>query len=207
MIAPMTVQAIQSELIAHLKARTKWDEPPKLFTLHRLREQGVRMVQVPVPPQFWSVSGHPPTAVAMLAAVMAGMPRRADGSHVLVMPDAGPLIGAALRYEAYAISVDSSHPAAREAAQRRAAGGLTPRLKDIPGRVEQRCVTAVDIDGGRYMASSARIDSSKPDAAEPTAVYLAFADPERGRLTGNVVDATIRFLNAAKPAPRKGSPS
>jgi hypothetical protein len=33
--------------------------------------------------------------------------------------------------------------------------------------------------------------------------YLAFADPHRDSLSGNVVDATIRLLNAIKRLPTK----
>ncbi|MBP5875683.1 hypothetical protein PV360_37105 [Streptomyces scabiei] len=204
MIAPKAVEAVRSELAAHLRSRSEWDEQPALFTIHQVHGPGVRMIQVPVPEQVWTTFGHPPTAVVVIADMALGLPRRPDGSHVFVMPDVGPLIGAAFRYEAYAISGDADHPAAREAARRRNAGGSTPRFEHIPGRVEQRCINAVDTDGGRYMASSNRIDESKPDAAEPNVHYLAFADPKRDTLTGNVVDATNRFLNAIKPAPAKG---
>ncbi|MET8822317.1 MULTISPECIES: hypothetical protein [Streptomyces] len=126
------------------------------------------------------------------------IPRHDDGTHLLVLDDA-PLIGAAFRYEAYAISEDSDHPAAREAARRRRCGGTTPRFKDVPGRTEQRCITAVDTDGGRYMASASRISAEGSEATEPDVTYLAFGGPRRDRLTGNVVDATNRILNAIKP--------
>ncbi|MHC3474673.1 hypothetical protein ACYF6T_39100 [Streptomyces sp. 7R007] len=63
----------------------------------------------------------------------------------------------------------------------------------------------MDLDGGRYMVSSSRIDESQPDAAEPHVAYVAFSDPKRDQLTGKVVDATIRFLNAIKPVPTKGA--
>ncbi|MCM1972292.1 hypothetical protein, partial [Streptomyces sp. G1] len=144
-----------------------------------------------------------PTAVAALAAMALQLPQRADGSHMFVTHD-DPLIGAAFRYEAYAISSDADHPAAREAARRRTAGDSTPRFEHIPGRIEQRCITAVDLDGGRYMASSNRIAESQPDAAEPRVHYLAFGDAKRDTLTGNVVEAITRFFNAIKPVPTKG---
>jgi hypothetical protein len=153
----------------------------------------------------WTSHGHPPTAVAALAAVVLQLPRNPDGSHLLVVPGVGRLIGAAFRYEAYALISDSTAPAVHEAVRRRSAGGSVPRFRDSPGRIEQWCMTAVDLDGGRYMASSARLDESKPDAAEPDVAYLAFADPGRDKLTGNVVDATNRFLDAIKPVPKKGS--
>jgi len=161
---------------------------------------------VPIPKSVWTAFGHPPTAVATIAVTAPRMPRNPDGSHLLVMPDTGRLIGAAFRYEAYSISGASENPAAQEAVRRRMAGGSTPCFKEIPGRIEQRCMTAVDLDGGRYMASSDRINEAQQRAAEPVVDYLAFADPNRERLTGNVVDATNRFLNAIKPAPpRPGS--
>ncbi|MGV4984538.1 hypothetical protein ACVB8X_14040 [Streptomyces sp. NRAIS4] len=204
MIAPATVQAIQSELVDHLRARSEWDEPPALFTIHEAEGHGVRLLQIPVPELVWTSQGHPPTAVASLAAVALKLPRNCDGSHLLVMPGAGRLIGAAFRYEAYALVSSSSAPAVQEAVRRRSAGGSVPRFQDIPGRIEQRCMTAVDLDGGRYMSSSARLEESEPDAAEPTVAYLAFSDPKRDTLSGNVVDATNRFLNAIKPVPVRG---
>ncbi len=197
MISPPNVQKIQSLLVDHLAARTNWDEPPELFTIHQ-RDAGPVLMRVPVPDELWGAYGHPPTTVANLAAVALQMPRHPNGCHILVVEDA-PLIGAAFRYEAYAISHDSDHPAAREAARRRTAGGSTPHFESIPGRTEQRCITAVDTDGGRYMASASRISDQGPDASEPNVTYLAFSDPRRDRLTGNVVDATNRFLNAVKP--------
>ncbi|WAZ20195.1 hypothetical protein STRCI_001294 [Streptomyces cinnabarinus] len=131
------------------------------------------------------------------------MPRRSDGQHVIV-PGDGDLVAVAFRYEAYSISEDADHPAAREAARRRMSGGSTPRFEHIPGRIEQRCITAVDIGGGRYMASSNRIDGSQPDTTEPRAAYLAPDDPSGDQMTGNVVNAVLRMLNAIKPLPTKG---
>ncbi|MFD4343430.1 hypothetical protein ACFWQ6_00860 [Streptomyces coelicoflavus] len=197
MISLPNVQKIQTLLVGHLAARTDWDEAPELFTIHQL-DAGPALMRVPLSNEVWAVYGHPPTAVANLAAFALRLPRHPNGCHILVVEDA-PLIGAAFRYEAYSISQDSDHPAAREAARRRTAGGSTPRFETIPGRIEQRCITAVDTDGGRYMASASRISDQGPDASEPNVTYLAFSDPRRDRLTGNVVDATNRFLNAVKP--------
>ncbi|MFI5973546.1 hypothetical protein [Streptomyces sp. NPDC051452] len=194
---------MQTELVDHLRTRSEWDEQPALFTIHETTS-GASLAQLPVPELVWATPGHPPTTVAALAAVALQLPRHPDGSHPLVRPGVGRLIGAAFRYEAYAISGGSTEPAVQEALRRKAVGGSVPRFQEIPGRVEQRCMTAVDADGGRYMASSARIDESMPEAAEPVMQYLAFGDPQRDRLTGNVVDATIRFLNAIKPVPTKG---
>ncbi|MFF9097587.1 hypothetical protein ACF1AX_31250 [Streptomyces sp. NPDC014802] len=201
MIAPAAVQALQDVLVAHLRSRKEWDELPALFTVHETEGHGVRLVTVPVPDLVWAGHGHPPTAVASLAAVALQLPRYPDGSHLLAMPRAGRLIGAAFRYEAYALSSDSEASPVQEAVRRRSVGGSVPRFRDIPGRVEQRCMTAVDLDGGRYMASSSRLDESTVDATEPIVAYLAFDDPKRDKLTGKVVDATNRFLNAIKPVP------
>lgn len=204
MIASATVEELKDKLTADLGARTEWDERPALFTLHKASGQGVRLVQVPIPEQLWTTFGHPPTAVVMVAAGALRMPRNPDGSHMLVFPGSGPLIGAAFRYEAYAITKESDHPVVQEAARRREAGGSVPPFRQIPGRIEQRCLTAVDLDGGRYMASSDRIDGSRLEATEPKVSYVAFADPKRDQLSGRVVDATIRFLNAVKPVPVRG---
>ena len=198
MISLPNVQKIQNLLVGHLAARTNWDEAPELFTIHQLDAGPPALMRVPVPNELWAAYGHPPTAVANLASLALQLPRHPDGQHMLLLDDA-PLIGAAFRYEAYAISEDYDHPAAREAARRRAAGGSTPRFETIPGRIEQRCITAVDTDGGRYMASASRISEQGTDASEPNVTYLAFSDPRRDKLTGNVVDATNRFLNAVKP--------
>ncbi|MEU8906997.1 hypothetical protein [Streptomyces mirabilis] len=205
MISPKTAEAIQEELTGHLRSRVEWDEAPAVFTVHQSDDGSVLLARLPVPESMWSDCGHPPTAVAGLAAVATGLPRYPDGSHLLVRPGVGKLIGAAIRYEAYALSEDSQSPAVREAVRRRGAGGSVPRFEDIPGRIEQRCMTAVDLDGGRYMASSSRIDELELEATEPTVHYLAFGDPRRDSLTGNVVDAAIRFLNAIKPVPTKGA--
>lgn len=199
MTATSTPDAVSAELAAHLRSRTQWDELPAVFTLHRSDGQGMRMAQVPVPEWMWTTQGHPPTAVAVLAAIAVRLPRHPDGSHVLVMPDMGPLIGAAFRYEAYALTSDSPYPAVQEAARRRKAGGSTPRFENIPGRVEQRCITAVDLDGGRYMASCDRIDESKPEATEPRTHYLPDSGADGNQMTGSVVDAIVRFLDAIKP--------
>lgn len=201
MIATAVVDEIKSELARQLGSRTEWDEPPGLFTVHWRGGRGLSLVSVPVPDVVWQTLGHPPTVVAAIAAAAPRMPRNPDGSHLLVMPGEGRLIGAAFRYEAYSISGGSDSPAAQEAVRRRTAGGSTPRFKDIPGRIEQRCMTAVDLDGGRYMASSDRIDETQSEAAEPVVHHFPFGDPKRDRLKGNVIDAVTRFLNAIKPVP------
>lgn len=201
MIQKPIVQAIQQSLAALLRSRTEWDEPPAVFTIQQSGPASVVLVHIPVPTAVWDAHGHPPTAVAALAAVVQQLPRHPDGTHLLVHPRAGKLLGAGFRYEAYTLSSDSPHPAVQEAARRRTAGGSLPRFSDIPGRLEQRCITAVDLDGGRYMASATRINEREPAAAEPVTKYLAFADPKRDSLSGKVVDVTIRFLNAIKPLP------
>lgn len=205
MIRAATVKAIQDELAAHLRSRTEWDEEPALFILHSGENYGAHMAKLPVPEVLWSAVGHPPTAVMRMADRATGLPRWPDGSHMFVPPWAGPLLGVAFRYEAYALSSDSPSLAVQEAARRRTAGGSVPRFKDIPGRMEQRCMTAVDLDGGRYMASATRIAESGQEATEPAVHYLAFADPKRDTLSGKVVDAANRFLNAIKPVPTKGT--
>ncbi|MCI3277501.1 hypothetical protein [Streptomyces cylindrosporus] len=204
MISTATVDAIKSELTAHLRSRTEWDELPAVFTMHK-GPAGPVLSEVPVPEVLWVAHGHPPTAVAAIAAAAPRMPRSPNGTHLLVRPLQGPLIGVVFRYEAYALRSDSPNPVAREAARRQQAGGSVPDYKDVPGRIEQRCMTAVDLDGGRYMASSGRIAEGEPDATDPVVHYLAFADPDRDQLSGNVVDAVIRLLNAIKPLPTKGA--
>ncbi|MFJ9114460.1 hypothetical protein ACIRJO_02810 [Streptomyces sp. NPDC102394] len=202
MIRTTIVEAVKRELSAYLRARTAWDERPAVYTLHQAGA-AVHMSHVPIPDLFWTAYGHPPTAVRVIAEAAPRMPRLPDGSHMLIRPAQGPLIGLAFHYEAYALTSDSPHPAVQEAARRRQAGGSTPRFKDVPGRIERRCMTAVDLDGGRYMVSSSRIADDKPDAADPVAHYLAFADPARDTLSGKVVDAVIQLLNAIKPLPVK----
>lgn len=202
-----TVRGIQGALVDHLRSRTQWDEQPAVFTLHQTDEHDVRLMQIPVPEALWLAVGHPPSAVAALAAAGIGLPRHPDGSHLLVNPFAGPLVGVAFRYEAYTLTSDSPHPAVQEASRRRAVGGSVPRFEEIPGRWEQRCMTAVDMDGGRYMASATRTTDTGPGADEPVCHYLAFGNPKRDSMSGNVVDAVIRLLNAVKPLPiRDGGP-
>lgn len=199
MISPKTTDAVKTLLADYLRARTEWDEPPALLTLHEVEPGHVHMVQLPVPEAVWFAIGHPPTAVTAIASAATGLPRHPDGSHGFVTAGVGRLIGAAFHYEAYALEDDSPNPAVEETLRRRAAGGSVPRFEHVPGRIEQRCMTAVDLDGSRFMATSSRIDDAEPDATEPVVHYLAFADPRRERLTGNVVDAVNRLLNALKP--------
>lgn len=204
MIPTATVDAIKQKMCAHLRARTQWDELPDLYTLHATG-RGLRMSHIPIPAHLWISYGHPPRAVAALAAQAPTMPRSRNGTHLLVRPHQGPLVGLALRYEAYVIRSDSPNPAAAEAARRREAGGSVPPNKDIPGRLEERCMTAVDLDGGRYMASSSRIADGKPDATEPAVHYHPFGDTSRDKLSGNVVDAIIRLLGAITPLPQRNT--
>ncbi|SMF86441.1 hypothetical protein [Streptomyces sp. Amel2xC10] len=199
MITPATVDAIRRELTVHLRARTRWDEPPGLYTVHRGAGSRAVLMRIPLPEFVWE-QDRPPILVAELALGAASLPRRPDGTHPLVAHQPGTLLGVAFRYEAWAISSDSPDPAAREAARRRFAGGSVPRFKDVPGRSEQRCMTAVDVDGGRYMASSTRIAANSSTATAPATHYIApAADPVR--ISGNVVNAVTQLLNAIKPLP------
>ncbi|MFD7793605.1 hypothetical protein [Streptomyces sp. NPDC059759] len=204
MISSKTTTAVGELLVDYLGSRTKWDEEPALFTLHEAEPGRVRMVRLPVPDAVWGTIGHPPKAVEAIAAAATVMPRRPDGSHGFVSLGVGRLIGAAFHCEAYALDSGSQSPAVEEAIRRRSTGGTVPMFKDIPGRIEQRCMAAIDLDGGRYMSSSSRIDESKPEASEPVVQYLAFGDPARDRIAGRVVDAVNRLLNAVKPIPQRG---
>lgn len=203
MITIGTAESVKEQLVAHLRSRTEWDETPAVYTIHQGFKESARLVRVPVPELLWQSVPHPPSAVAALASAAIGMPRFPDGSHLLVPPGSGRLIAVAFRYEAYALSSDSPSAPVLEVLRRRKARGSVPRFKDVEGRTEQRCITAVDRDGGRYMACSDRIDESKPDATDPRMVYLPFGDLKRDNLSGNVVDAVIRLLNALKPVPAK----
>ncbi|MFJ8153929.1 hypothetical protein [Streptomyces sp. NPDC094468] len=207
MIQKPIVQAIEQTLAAHLRSRTEWDETPELFTIHQSHDSKVMLARIPVPDVVWDAHGHPPTAVGALAALAHKLPRHPDGTHLLVHPRAGKLLGVGFRYEAYTLRSDSPHPAVQEAARRRTAGGSVPNFKEVPGRQEQRCITAIDLDGGRYMASATRIEDGRLEATEPVTRYLAFADPKRDTLSGKVVDATNRLLNAIKPLPVRGHDS
>lgn len=204
MITVATAESVKEQLVAHLRSRTEWDEAPALYTIHQGPKESARLVQMPVPELVWQSVPHPPSAVAAVASAASRMPRVPDGPHLLVPPGCGRLLGVAFRYEAYALSSDSASAPVLEAIRRRQARGSVPRFKDIEGRMEQRCITAVDRDGGRYMASSDRVDESKADATEARLAYMPFDDPKRDSLSGNVVDVVIRLLNALKPVPAKG---
>ncbi|MET9086134.1 hypothetical protein ABZX77_30385 [Streptomyces sp. NPDC004237] len=206
MIQKPIVQAIEQTLAAHLRSRTEWDEPPVVFTIQQSGPDSVVLVHIPVPRVVWDAHGHPPTVVANLAATVHQLPRHPDGTHLLVHQRAGKLLGVGFRYEAYTLAASSDAPAVQEAVRRRKAGGSVPRFREIVGRREERCITAVDLDGGRYMVTATRIEQAKSEATEPRTKYLAFSDPKRDTLTGNVVDATIRLLNAIKPLPIRDDP-
>ncbi|MFF0597881.1 hypothetical protein [Streptomyces antibioticus] len=198
MISPATVDAIRDELTGHLRARIRWDEPPGVYTVHHGDGGCVFLSRIPLPDFVWELD-RPSAVVSNLAVGAAGRGRRPDGTHLMVARALGPLLAVAFRYEAWTVSSDAPDPAAREAALRKSAGGSVPSFKGIPGRSEQRCMTAVDADGGRYMASATRITDGRPEATTPTVHYFPRTDSRS--LSGDVVNAVAQLTNVIKPAP------
>jgi hypothetical protein len=188
------VDEIRRLLAKELRARTEWDEQPAVYTLHR-GPDGLTLVWTPLPETVWKIHGHPPTALNVLA-IGAEKLRQPNGTHPLLPANVGQLVGAAFRYEAYAINEGSQAPAVQEAVRRREIGGSVPRFRDIKGRIEQRCMTAVGLDGMSYMASADRLTPGGTEAGDPRSDYYLPLAPQH---TGRVVDAVHTYLRAVAP--------
>ncbi|MGP8302013.1 hypothetical protein ACTPOK_29655 [Streptomyces inhibens] len=173
----------------HLDRRTEWDEAPEILGLFGGDGRGLRLEQFPVPMVLWEAG--PP-------AVMFGRYARAVVAfEVRALPD---LVAVAFRYEAFALSEDLS-PQAAEVLRRRKAGGSVPRNEHVPGRIEQRIVSAVDTQGHHYMITADRMGDG---SAAPAVSKLI---PKGEQVTGRIPDALNELIEALHPhaAARRGA--
>ncbi|MBY8884806.1 hypothetical protein K7472_08095 [Streptomyces sp. PTM05] len=181
-----TQTVVRNMFIGCLDRRTQWDEPPEILIVTQAPGGNLIMGQLPLPAGLWEVA--PPPFVLANYAHLAHATR--------VRPVRG-LVAVAFRCEAFAISPDVS-PEAAEALRRRNAGGSAPPNKDIPGRVEQRVISAVDIEGHDYMITADRRDDGTATAAVCT------MHRHGARHTGRVPDAVNSLLAALRPRPASG---
>ncbi|MFJ9617820.1 hypothetical protein [Streptomyces noursei] len=180
---------IAAKCAEHLDRRTEWDEPPEVLGLFAEDDQGLRLERLPLPLEVWEMG----PAGVMLGAYAQFVVE----SEMEALPD---LVAVAFRCEAFALQSDAS-PQAEEAIRRRMAGGSAPRNADIPGRIEQRMLSAVDTDGRHYMSTASRLaDGSAAPAA--TKVFTDGQDP-----TGRIPAALDRLIAALRlqPAPSRTS--
>lgn len=166
-----------------LSARTAWDETPEALALRKV-SSGLGWEQLPIPEAMWHVM-EPPVALAAFAHLVAevGLSIRVPG-----------LVAVAFRYEAFVIASDVS-PQADEAIRRRRAGGSVPRNEHIPGRVEQRIISALDMYGRQYMVAADRQD----DGTAVLSASKALSGSER--MTGRVPSALDALLEGLRPSP------
>ncbi|WP_369258875.1 hypothetical protein [Streptomyces sp. R35] len=180
---------------ASLSARTRWDEMPELLVFKRHSDTGVSVQPLPIPDLLWELF-HP-------AEVIVASARATRTTTIAAEADT---VALALRSEGFAITPDTS-PQAAEAMRRRMAGGSAPRNEDIPGRIEQRWINAVDRHGQQYLVTADRLS----DGSAAPAVGHALDDSER--LGGAIHEAlevfcqTVWPCSAAAAAPhRLGEP-
>ncbi|MGW3118563.1 hypothetical protein ACWDBW_15735 [Streptomyces sp. NPDC001107] len=180
---------------ASLSARTRWDEMPELLVFKRHSDAGVSVQPLPIPDLLWELF-HP-------AEVIVASARATRTTTIAAEADT---VALALRSEGFAITPDTS-PQAAEAMRRRMAGGSAPRNEDIPGRIEQRWINAVDRHGQQYLVTADRLS----DGSAAPAVGHALDGNER--LSGAIHEAlevfcqTVWPQSAAAPATRQaGAP-
>ncbi|MEU7640961.1 hypothetical protein AB0C11_33670 [Streptomyces sp. NPDC039016] len=174
---------IAAKCAEYLDRRTEWDEPPALLGLFAEGDQGLRLERFPLPLEMWEMGP---------AGVMLGRyAQLVVESEMEPIPD---LVAVAFRCEAFALRDDAS-PQAEEVIRRRMAGGSAPRNADVPGRVEQRMLSAVDTNGRHYMTTADRLanGSAAPAATE---VFTDEQDP-----TGSIPAALDRLIAALRPQP------
>ncbi|MER6011601.1 hypothetical protein [Streptomyces bluensis] len=166
---------------AHLSQRTSWDEKPEILVLKRHSDTRLSVQHLPVPDLLWEML--PP------ARVVAALAHAANQLGVIGTPET---IAVVLRYEGFTIKPKVS-PQADEALRRRAAGGSSPRNEHIPGRLEQRCISAVDRQGRHYLVSADR----RSDGSAAPAVGLAVTETQQ--VSGTIAKALTTFCKTVWP--------
>ncbi|WP_424216050.1 hypothetical protein ACN20G_28290 (plasmid) [Streptomyces sp. BI20] len=181
---------VLENLAALLTARTAWDEDAELYTLHTT-PAGTVVLPMGLPRAYWHMAGDPKQAVGALAASIRVIGSVPFLGHV---PTAyGPPVGVALRMESYAIdSTRQDTPQVAEATRRLVAGGSLPPLRTIPGRLEQRHVQALTLDGHAYDVSGTRLTNNTMGTPEKN----HFPPGRKGFLVGPAMDVLRSLLEA-----------
>ncbi|GAA1919918.1 hypothetical protein [Streptantibioticus ferralitis] len=164
-----------------LARRTAWDEPPELLVVLRTGGAEPKAVPIPVSLAVWDAM---PTAMVVLACA------ESFTQFGLIAGDS--LVAVALRYEGFAITSESS-PQAAEAIRRKRAGGSVPPNAEIPGRIEQRIISARDVHGRHYIASA---DRRSDGGATPVVSKVIGAAQQ---MTGAIPDALNALIAALRP--------
>jgi len=166
-------QAFSAALGAVLAARTAWDEPPALYTVHRDRGQGAcRLQPLRLPAGISWSSGRPHEVILGLTLTVAASPPS------LVPPG---LLGVAVRTEAWALLDEDMTPDQRQ----RAAAGHPDRPSRSPNRVEARVIHGIDTAGTAYHVQQLRGGRQQAFTSAPgseTAVMGLVPDALRGLL-------------------------
>jgi hypothetical protein len=169
---------IMDTLVAEVKSRTEWDEPPALFFLY-LEGGRCRASALPVPDEIWAMDAPP--------RVLAGL---ADGagefSGLLSAVAPEGLHGAAFRCEAWAVT--GGKPGSGSDRELRAASRAR-RLHVHPDRVESRCMYGVDRAGTTYSAMLARGEAL-------VRRQVSYRKPGRPDFSGIIPNALDRLVMA-----------
>ncbi|TQE30860.1 hypothetical protein Sipo8835_22985 [Streptomyces ipomoeae] len=168
----------------YLRGRTEWDETPEALVLRDVNGTGLAWESLDIPEAAWRMA-HPPV-------VLAGFAHLAAQPGLINLPQG--VVAVAFRYEAFVIAPYSS-PEAAEAIRRRQAGGSTPHNEHVPGRVEQRAITAVDACGRQYMVAADR--QTDGGALLSTSKVLLGSQ----QLKGNVPSSLNELMGALSPQP------
>ncbi len=173
----------------YLRGRTEWDETPEALVLRDANGTGLAWESLGIPEEAWAMT-HPPV-------VLAGYAHLAAQPGLINLPQG--VVAVAFRYEAFVIAQDTS-PEAAEAIRRRRAGGSAPRNEHVPGRVEQRVITAVDACRREYMVAADR----QADGGAVLSTSKVFAAQ---KLMGNVPSAlnTLMVAMSSQPTPHRNS--
>ena len=137
-------EAIADLLVAEIKSRTEWDEPPQLSTLYAGAGQP-RLAKIPLPDEAWAAAGPAEVLTAVADAVTKGAP-------ILQTVVPAGLYGVAFRCEAWQLTGVPGTEHARQAMR----DARAHRLKTRPDRIEIRSIFAVDRAGVNYVAVQER---------------------------------------------------
>jgi hypothetical protein len=141
--------AVEQLLKSTLRQPRPWDGPPELCLIYR-HTFGFALVEMSVPEIVWEMTGHPYHAMRAMTRLAEEDPELTNlALSMCRVPGGGMMIGLALLYEAWMGANLSSEQAAMIDQ-----GKL--KVADIPGSLETRNVSAVDVEGKHYLVTLKR---------------------------------------------------
>jgi hypothetical protein len=177
--------AICDALVAEIKSRQEWDQPPEVLTVYYRGGEG-HLGRLPLPAAIWS-SGPPAQILASLADAggdCAGLLQR------LVPPE---FYGMAFFSEIWMVSAPEGTAEADDLLRRaEAAGG---RVSQMPERVEARSMWAVDRAGTTYSAVRAR----GSDEVKRGLIYTKPGRSSAGTIPAALDRMVTAFLGVSMP--------